>query len=170
VSWVLGIDPGKDGALVALEASGDLVGAWRAGGPSGYLKAAGVESGYLQALGLAREAAGCPPALVVLEAMGVRAGQSVGAQCTAAYGIGAIAGILTALGWSWQESRPQAWRRALGIQWVRESPKVPVLQWVERRLPQLDLRPGRCVRPHDGLADAGAIACYALKIYKGGAA
>lgn len=166
MSWALGIDPGADGAMVALQADGELLGAWRAGGPHGYLRDA-KEGGYLAALDQARELGGCQPGLVVLEGVQLRGGQGLASQAKAAYGIGVLAGLLQAKGWPWVETTPQRWRKALSIPSDKANPKAPTIAWVERLLPQLDLRPGRCMRPHDGLADAGAIASYALWMLRG---
>jgi hypothetical protein len=98
-----------------------------------------------------------------VEAVQLRAQQGIAPQARAAYGIGVIVGVVSALGWPRESPTPTHWHRVLSMAASPKDPKAPVIAWCGRRFPQLDLFPGtRRKRPHDGIADAAAIAWYGV--------
>lgn len=141
----IGIDPGLSGALVALSPSGAVLLAERCplfkGEPD-------IRAATELVASLPR------PWLAVTE--------------KPAY-IGRNSGYLAL------KSSNKFWRKALGVDvldevaigtWQRailknqpgEGTKAQSIGWCRANLPDLDLLPGRCTVPHDGLADAACIA------------
>lgn len=85
-------------------------------------------------------------------------GKAFGAKAALSYGqgYGEIIGILTALRASITEVRPSVWKRKLNV----SSDKESAILLCERLYPELDLTPGQCRKPQDGLAEAMLIAHY----------
>ena len=103
------------------------------------------------------------PLVPVVEAVQLRAHQGLAPQARAAYGIGIVVGCVSALGWPRESPTPTHWHRVLSMPASPQDPKAPVIAWCSRRFPQLDLFPGaRRKRPHDGIADAAAIAWFGV--------
>lgn len=166
--WVLGIDPGLKGAFAALTLDDDDLTVRCADGVDGYLGPRAVlERGYPAALTAFATEMGCPPTLTVIEAVQLRPHQGLHAQARAAYGIGIIVGAVASRGWAWEQPTPAHWHQLLGIP-AAEDPKQAVFEWCSRRLPNLDLRLGGRRKPHDGVADAAALAYYGRLILRGG--
>ena len=70
--------------------------------------------------------------------------------------------LLALYGVPYEVLAPKAWRKRAGIVVPRKGdPKAATVAVVGRRLPTLDLYPGRCRTPHDGLADAAGM-CLAM--------
>lgn len=163
----IGIDPGTHGAIVGVPWDGALPLcpiARRADGPEGYQRGplkGGITAGlYLAAL---REvAAGHQVVGVVVEEPSVRPGESASAGQRSGIGVGVWLGLLAALGWPCELAAPRAWRRAAGITVPKGGdPKAATLTVVLRRLPDLDLTPGRITVPHSGIYDAAGLALAA---------
>lgn len=59
---------------------------------------------------------------------------------------------------------PATWQAAMltGIQGA--DTKAKSAKWCQVFLPALDLYPGRCVKPHDGLSDAACLAAYGRRL------
>ena len=166
--WVLGIDPGLKGGFAALTLDYDNeLTVQRADGVDGYLGPRAVlERGYPAALTAFATEMGCPPTLTVIEAVQLRPHQGLHAQARAAYGIGILVGAVASRGWAWEQPTPAHWHQLLGIP-AAEDPKQAVFEWCARRLPNLDLALGGR-KPHDGVADAAALAYYGRLILRGG--
>lgn len=49
----------------------------------------------------------------------------------------------------------------------RKNLKAASVAWAKRRWPAADLKPGRCTSPHDGIADALALATYGQAMLTG---
>lgn len=163
---VLGIDPGRDGAAVLLDSDGPglvVLGSllWREVCPDGWspvlvrdalIRLASWEHGF-----------NCP-ARIVLEAG--QAARAPGGQGAGSYRIGVGWGVLwtaCALTWPGADLLTPAASRWTTI--LRDQPgegKARVIALVTSRLPGLDLTPGRIRKPHDGLADAGALAVWGI--------
>ncbi|HYF53930.1 MAG TPA: hypothetical protein VEA41_06700 [Salinarimonas sp.] len=156
MSLTIGLDPGKDGALVALDGmtvlaqvlTADLL----------------LEKQYVPER-LAEEVRrvlllGDPSsALVVLETPMVLPGEAGRAGLTTGKGWGLWRGIFAALGIAVIEPAPSAWTRAM----LRDAPgegKARAVHVASSRLPGLNLTPGRRRKPHEGLADAAVLALY----------
>lgn len=158
-TWVLGIDPGLKGAMVALGPDDQLLIRW-ADGADGYLgPRAHLEAAYPRALASMQAAIGQAPTLTVVEAVQLRPHQGLHSQARAAFGIGLIVGSVATRGWAWEQPTPAHWHQTLGIP-QDADPKAAVMAWCERRLPNLDLCVGNRRKPHDGVADAAALAVY----------
>lgn len=79
-------------------------------------------------------------------------------------GFGAMEAMLIALHIPYGVARPQAWQKTMfkGTDSKLDT-KSRAIQVCQRRLPTLDLKPGRKRVPHTGLADAACMALYALQ-------
>ena len=155
---VIGIDPGKNGAVVAVEQDG----------PHLVTLAQALLcdlSDFVPPL-IALLLRNLPkPDRVVLEACQA-ARTATGAVGGGSLKIGRNWGVLYAcacLVWPGVDilvPYPQTWTRIL-----RDQPgegKARAVALVSARLPDLDLTPGKLRKPHSGLADAGALALYGL--------
>lgn len=70
----------------------------------------------------------------------------------------------------WGEEGPALAALAARTGYRGRDPKARSIAAAQRLLPDLDLSPGRRTKPHDGLADAGCLAVYALRVLAGRAA
>lgn len=160
----VGIDPGLDGAIVAVDASGcvmdRLVMPTLHAGTAGrrIVDVAGV------VVALRRLAARDPHEVVVaLEEPSSRPGEGASRSLASGRNHGRIEGVLVALGLRFDLVRPQTWQQALGL--GRDGdPKRRAIAYCRRVLPGLDLlATPRCTTPHDGIADAACLAEYARR-------
>lgn len=154
---VLGIDPGKDGALVLLDGpvvqlavltSGLLVGKDYA--PERMVECLRMFVTISSLGGIAN---------VVLELPGVRPGEGRGGGLTTGKGWGIWRGIVAALGLPCITPAASSWTRVI----LRDAPgegKDRAIHVALSRLPGIDLTPGRRVKPHSGIADAACLALY----------
>ncbi len=153
---IVGIDPGLKGGLVLLAPD-------RCAGRLMPLRPDGkeVDGAAVMAWLFVAE-----PDLVVIERLGARAvtdqgGKAIrssGAEFRFATGYGILLGVLQACAYPHRRVSPQAWKRRVlaGSDWS----KAAAIAHVQRTLPDLDLTPGRCRVPQDGLADAACLALY----------
>lgn len=156
----VGVDPGLSGALVAVEEHGIVEGVLlmpRVKGSTGPLDGSRVHEWLRCWLG-AHEA---PRA--ALEAVQGRPAQGRGSLMTGARNHGLLEGLLLAGGWRYEVVAPTRWQRLMHVGTHDIDPKARSIQAARRLLPDLDLTPGRRSKPHDGLADAGLLALYALR-------
>lgn len=166
---ILGIDPGRDGAAVLLDTSapglvvlGSLL--WREVCPDGWAPTLVRDALLRLTRGYYPAEAGAihVPRRIVLEAG--QAARAPGGQGAGSYRIGVGWGVLwtvCALTWPGADLLTPAASRWTTI--LRDQPgegKARAIALVTSRLPDLDLVPGRCRKPHDGLADAGALALW----------
>lgn len=158
----LGIDPGKDGALVLLD-NHEVLGSWltadllvkrREYSPE--RMAATVRSAIVTAGGIAP---GGSPLTVVLERVSVRPGEGRGGGLTTGKGWGLWRGIVAVFGLVVIEPVPSSWTARMFKDVVGEG-KERAIHVASNRLPGLDLTPGRKRVPHAGLADAACLALY----------
>jgi hypothetical protein len=151
----IGIDPGRDGAVVATDGT-EIFGwlLWRQACPDGWVP--GLVLDALRGLGLRPDA-------VALELYAGRGGEGRGSLLTVGVGWGMLAAACAA---TWPGAllltpASSSWTRILRDQ--RGEGKARAQALVSSRLPALDLMPGRRRVPHSGLADAGALALWALE-------
>lgn len=151
-----GIDPGVKGALVALgpdgsqvlpmptrrdgkEVDGVAVAAW--------LLAHDVERVVIEKVG----------ARNMFNASG-KAIRKAGNEFRFATGYGVLQGVIQSLALPHRRVPPMTWKgrvlRGLG------TDKQAAITYVQQALPQVDLMPGRCRTPQDGVADAACLAVY----------
>lgn len=80
-------------------------------------------------------------------------------------GYGKILGVLECAGISHQLVTPQAWKKVVLAGTNRD--KNAAIEFCQRMYPMIDLQPGKCRTPQDGIADAVCIAHYAKLMDKG---
>lgn len=171
-----GIDNGLDGAIVAVDHTGQAVLQEVMpvlGGKKRHLDMVGLLQilNDLKWLGGVHLKAGID-LYVVLEVAQVMPAQGAVSGFTIGRGFGAIEMALLALGIPHEVRRPKQWQQSVGVRVAANVPKDKrrsetkrqVIQIVRRRLPSLDLTPGRKRVPHDGLSDAGGMALDAIDL------
>ena len=95
-----------------------------------------------------------------LEKVGAMPGQGVTSTFTFGEGFGFIQGVLMALGISFQLVPPQKWKKEFSL----NSDKQKSIEVCQKLFPEVDLyRTERCKKPHDGMAEALLLACYASR-------
>lgn len=168
---VIGIDPGRSGALVAITGNPEaprVVSYTRAEEyypPKAELNA--VAWGRVLAAFSARE-----NVVAYIEAPGYRPGERTQSTATTARAYGGMVAILQFLGIPFHEVPAQKWTKALGVALPKkadgEAPspkerKEKHLEAVERVIPDLPYRTKRGAI-EDGIGDAACIALYGLKL------
>ncbi len=154
----IGIDPGRDGAAVAVEQ--DELGLHVRGS---FLLAEVCPKWWAPGLVALALDALPRPQRVALELVASRPVEGSATSRRAGIGWGVLWACV-ALAWPGAELLTPAssvWTRVL-----RDQPgegKARAVALVSSLLPDLNLTPGRRRKPHDGLADAGAIAIWALR-------
>ena len=154
--YYAGLDPGKTGALVVLDAEGRPVHVRHA--PSSWHR----EPGPLHiriAIVVAEVKMSLPSArlMVAVEVQQSRTGQAHQAAIVAEDGI--WRGALAMAGADVYPVTPQTWRAHTGTSMAsRAACKRASVDYCRARIPELDLTPGRTRTPQDGIADAGVIA------------
>jgi hypothetical protein len=145
---IIGIDPGLKGGI-----------AWRTDTGYGAAKMPTTTKGVMTLI------ASLPDEhdkiIACLEQVQVM-GKVFGAKAALSYGqkYGELIGILTVLGATIHEVRPSVWKRTLNI----SSDKNTAILLCERLFPNLDLSPGQCRKPQDGLAESMLLVHYAEKM------
>lgn len=149
---ILGIDPGKDGAGVLL--NGRAVVSW-------WLTDALLPSKGYDADALAGRVRGLHAAhrvdLIVLELCAGRPGEGRGSGMTTGIGWGLWRGIAAGLGIPTLTPTSASWTKAMfrDVQGEGKDRAIAVARTLD-----LDLTPGRRMKPHTGLADAACLALY----------
>ena len=87
-------------------------------------------------------------------------GQGVTSMFNFGKGFGEILGVLAALNIRTELVSPQKWKRAVLAGTDRD--KAAAIRFVQENYPDIDLTPGRCRVPQDGIADAVCIAHYGM--------
>lgn len=151
----VGIDPGRDGALVAVQ-SGAVLGTllWREVCPDGWVP---------QLVARAMRDLDILPSVVALELYAGRAGEGRGSLMKVGIGWGVL---WTAAALTWPSADLLTPASSSWTSILRDQPgegKARAQALVASALPDLDLVPGKRRKPHDGLADAGALALWALR-------
>ncbi len=153
---VIGIDPGARGAVVLLtdaHASGFVLPTSTAGLDGRQLV---VE---LMELTDALKHEPVPLPLVIVERAQSFPGQGIASAFKYGRDYGKILGILDALGWPYETVPPAQWHRQI-VGGDPSEGKARAAAVVAARLPDLELRPGRCRVPHDGIVDAACLALW----------
>jgi crossover junction endodeoxyribonuclease RuvC len=148
---VVGVDPGLKGGLACVLLSGEAV---------------ATVPMPREPRDLARWVRGCLPIrLVVVERAHAMPGQGVTSMFTFGVGYGTILGVLAALGFPVEIVAPQRWKREVLAGTAKD--KAAAIAYAARRFPAVSLVPPGCRRPHDGIADALAIAEFARRLVAG---
>jgi hypothetical protein len=155
---VLGIDPGREGAVVALRGTA----AEAALLPS---TDAGLDGRALVATLRSLLGDDDQPYVVVERAQSFP-GQGVASSFRYGRDYGRILGVLDAIGWPYETVPPAVWHRAV-VGGSGVDPKARARAVVEARLPWLELRPGKRRKAHEGIVDAACLALYGLEVRRG---
>lgn len=158
---IAGIDPGKSGALVAIDLETGSVIGWRT-------DACFVAAKEYRGSEMRHALLDAAPVLVVLEVQqampATLRGRTLGSASTASImrGYGLWEGILIGLQIPYRLVRPVVWTRAL-LAGAPGEGKARAVAVAGRLLPQLRLTPGKLRVPHSGLADAACLALFGAR-------
>lgn len=145
---IIAVDPGLEGGLACLSDDGTR---WAIPLPH-----RGKEVDVLALLDA------LPPAsevtAVVVERLGVRPGQSAQSGVTQGTNHGRITGTLESHRYPVRLVRPQDWKAKV-LKGTKKD-KADAIAFVQRAYPDINLIPGKCRTPQDGLADAVCLAEY----------
>lgn len=162
---VIGIDPGKKGGCVALDESGRVVDFIAADHPDeGYV----CGKDYLPA-GMSRwlkDVSDDEVLLVIIEKQQARPMEGRSSTLTTGYGYGLWVGGVSALSLPYSVVSAGRWTKAITGAGKKDDRKALSIAHCQARLPSLPLTWGRRRKPHDGLADAGCLALYALTLIR----
>ena len=158
----LGVDPGKQGAAVLLRRDASVVSAMK-------LPILGKDidlhalSAWLEAVCM-KEGCTVDSLSAILEALGSRPSPKMGATSAITMGRnwGRLEGLLCGLGIRYDIVQPKAWQKAICP--GSADPKVRSISACRRLFPNLDLTPGRKVKPDDNIADAACLAEYCRRV------
>lgn len=151
---IIGIDPGKAGAIAYLTPEGS------AGAVE--MPVSGKE---LDAHAISRLIFEQNPSLVVIEKAQAMPGQGVTSMFNYGKGFGMILGVCEALNVPYRLVTPQKWKKVVLDGTAKD--KDAAINFVRRAYPGVNLTPGRKRKPHDGMADAVCIAEYGARLESG---
>jgi hypothetical protein len=152
----LGIDPGKDGALVLLDGRRPLASALLADlvGTARWEARADVVAGWIRSVHATYRID-----RAVMELYAGRAGQGRGSMLTIGVGWGLLRGVCGGLGIPVRVASSARWQADL-LNGLPGEGKDRAIAYALQEVPDLDLMPGRRRKPHDGLADAACLAVW----------
>ena len=155
----IGIDPGKAGAIVGDGPDGACVVR-----PQSYYAGKRIVPALLVAsLQRVREECGGGDVVVLIERQQAFRGQGVSSTFTTGINYGMLMATVEVMGWRLLDLTPAKWRRAAGIT-TSGDPKAATIREVSRRMPHIDLMPGRCRTAQDGIADAAGMVLAARSV------
>jgi|TARA_R100001082_G_scaffold48758_1_gene26292 crossover junction endodeoxyribonuclease RuvC len=167
---VIGIDPGKDGAVVVVNGDYEVLAWWLTKDTCTVKVGKGSKREYfdVKMAQIIREAAEFKPGpiLVCMEKQGARPGQGSVSMYSIGLGSGLWRGIVASQGLPLVNVHPRTWAKKI----LRDVPgqgKGRSILAAQSMFPTFDLTPGRKRKPHDGLADALCIALYGLSQMRG---
>ena len=144
--YYIGIDPGKDGALAWISAKGDAE------------ILPFCEAGYVAVLYQMK--GNCK---AVLERVSARPGQGVTSMFSFGENYGFIRGILEAFSIPYEIVHPQKWKKEFSV----TKDKATSIKAAKRLFPDVSLKKTeRCIKDHDGMAEALLMAEYARRHMK----
>lgn len=149
---ILGIDPGKSGALVFIETdeSNPVATTYR-------MPLAGKDIDAVEICHLIEEH---QPDRAYMEKVHAMPGQGVTSMFTFGTGYGLMIGIMAALKLPLSLVTPQAWKKVVLSGTSKD--KAAAIAFCRREYPSAILIPPRCRKPHDGIADALCIGHFGL--------
>tara|TARA_R100000231_G_scaffold6732_4_gene9793 strand:+ start:2118 stop:2651 length:534 start_codon:yes stop_codon:yes gene_type:complete len=162
----LGIDPGKDGALVVISSSGRVIASFMTG--RDFTMNIGKGSKREYTVSRMAYAIKCLSGthnikLAAIEKQSARPGQGVTSTFSTGYGYGLWVALLSSSSVPFVEVRPKTWTSHV-LKDVPGEGKNRSVYAVMNRVPELDLTPGKKRKPHDGLADAACLALYSMHL------
>jgi len=101
------------------------------------------------------------PQMVVLEKAQSMPGQGVSSVFNYGVGFGALQMALIVSGFPHEIIHPRKWQKVVLDGLPGNDTKKRAILKCQRRLPSLDLTPGKKRKPHEGLADAACMALFA---------
>ena len=154
----VGIDPGQSGALVAISEEGRLIAAHRTP----------LFHGMFDVRAAAAIFESLPRPFVALIEAAIPTGRSKTAYADSGFLAikRSIAGWRAATRETIPSVSPRQWQSRVLEGIPGETTKEQSVEWCRRALPELNLLPGKCRNPHDGLADAACLAEY-FRLCKG---
>ena len=161
---VVGIDPGKDGALVALDFEGrpkricltkEMFTVPVGKGSRREYDAAAMGSCLMELHGL------FGIELIIIEKQQAMPGNGVSSMFSLGMGYGLWLGAIGALGIPVQIVHPRTWQKRV-LKDVPGQGKGRAILLCGQRLPGVCLTPGRKRKAHDGIADAACMSLYGL--------
>lgn len=162
--YILGIDPGMDGAIVALDHNGQCIGSVLTKKSLTVSVGKGSRREYVPSF-MADALSSWGPLstikLVVLEKQQAMPKQGVASMFRTGVGYGLWLGILAAKGLPTTIVRPVEWTKTV-LKGVSGTGKDRAIVAASARVPDLDLTPGKKRVPHSGLADAACLALYGI--------
>ena len=166
MSVTVGIDPGKDGFICAIDSKGFL-GAWPT--PTLKISTKGNKRGY-DVAAMRRILVNASPDIVVIEKQqsmpgmlvkGKRVKQGVASSFSTGQGFGLWEGLVVGLGIKYMIVHPRTWQNVCIKDIPGDNTKARSIIAAGRNFPSVDLRKSdRCRIYHDGKADALNIAWY----------
>ncbi len=141
----VGIDPGKSGGLAAI---GDTIGAIRMP-----LSGKDIDCRTVRDFLVDHR-----PDLVVIERVGAMPGQGVTSMFSFGESYGAVKGVVDAMEIPYILVLPKAWKKKVLAGTKKD--KAAAINFTRSRYPEINLLPGKCRTPHDGIADAVCLAYY----------
>ncbi len=151
----LGVDPGLQGGVAALDAAGQVVGTWPMPVAGGEVHAAGLAD-LLRSLRCLDQHQDI--GRVCLEKVGAMPGQGVASTFRFGTGWGMVRGVCAALGVPVVLVPPTVWKKRVLLGLPHD--KNGAVQFCANRWPTTDLVLVGCRVPHDGVADALCLAEY----------
>lgn len=152
---IVGIDPGKSGALALVESSTlqceDVL----------LMPYDGKELNVLEVSQFLSKADA-----VVLERQQAMPAQGRGSIFTLGSAYGALRATVALSGKKYMTALPTKWTRIV-LEGVPGEGKARNITAAKRLFPELDLTPGRRTKPHDGIADAALLAFYGCRVFGG---
>lgn len=144
---VVGVDPGAKGGLVLI-------------GDKGLVDSIlmPMSAGEVDGRALGTWLLFAEPDVIVLEKVGARPKQGVSSMFTFGVRYGVVKGVIEAMGYPYRQVTPQAWKRAVLAGTKKD--KDAAIAFVRRAYPTIDLIPGKCRTPQDGIADAACMAVW----------
>ncbi|MCZ0926473.1 hypothetical protein L0636_01040 [Halomonas janggokensis] len=155
---IAGIDPGLKGGISCIDTEGEV---WAE--PLPHIGKEVDLHSILSALAPPDEVES-----VIVERLGIRPGQSAQSGATQGINWGRLIGGLEVAGYSIRLVRPQDWKTKV-LRGTKKD-KSDAIAFVSRAYPGVNLKPGKCRTPQDGLADAVCIAEYGRQLMNKGAA
>jgi crossover junction endodeoxyribonuclease RuvC len=148
---IIGIDPGKSGAIALLSPSPEITYAVWIPMP--------ISGGEIDVRALYQFIKSYGPDLAVVEKVHAMPGNSSVSMFSFGKSYGIVLGVLGALGVRVELVAPQAWKKVVLAGSAKD--KEAAIAYCRRAFPAVSLLSTiRCTKPHDGAADALCIARY----------
>ena len=147
----IGIDPGKNGGIAAIEADGNEIKSYKTVAYDEFKLIATV---YILKPERTR---------VVVERVGAMPGQGVTSTFNFGKNFGFILGVLESFHFPYELVTPQKWKREFGV----TADKNTSIEVCKRLFPDVNLkRTERCTKDHDGMAEALLLAEFCRRHMK----